>query len=250
MRGNRLNSILGKMYGSETADQKCNQALEADLLSSYRKLYPRNRRWLMLLNPFNRVARLAFVGLALCVIVVGACTTETITEVEVGKRLQLDLESGGDDQSGEGQFLFIFKYESPDDMTREAKKLSDVLIIQPGVSDASVSVNQQSSGETKIDMLVWGEDLDTDALVSALQANYPVLADASVSVDDLNATIKESYASKLGRELFHVEVGGSDPEELRQQVLDQLAAQGFTGHANVEIQTEGDQQIIHIEMEE
>ena len=124
----------------------------------------------MLLNPFNRITRFAVVGLALCVIVVGACTTETITEVEVGKRLQLDLESGGGDQSAEGQVLFIFKYESPEDVTREAKKLSDVLIIQPGVSDASVSVNQQSSGETTIDMLVWGEDLDTDALVDALVA--------------------------------------------------------------------------------
>jgi hypothetical protein len=37
---------------------------------------------------------------------------------------------------------------------------------------------------------------------------------------------------------------------LRQQVLEQLAAQGFTGDAKVEVQTDGDQQIIQIEMEE
>jgi hypothetical protein len=204
----------------------------------------------MLLNPWNRIARFTLAGLALCLVVVGACTTETITEVELGKRLQLGLEAGDDDQSAEGQFLFIFKYISPDDVTREAKKLSDVLIAQPGVSDASVSINQQGSGEVNMDMLVWGEDLDADDLVGALQESYPALAGASVSVNDLTTTIKESFASKIGRELFHVEVSGSDPEELRRQVLEQLAAQGFTGDATVDVQTEGDRQTIHIEMEE
>jgi hypothetical protein len=204
----------------------------------------------MLLNPWHRFARIALVGLSLCLVVVAACTTETITDVEVGKRVQMNLDGEAGAQPEDGQALFIFKYVSPDDVTREAKKLTDVLIVQPGVSDASVSINQQSNGEATIDMLVWGEHLDTGALVNTLVESNPMLANASVTVDDLNATVKETYASKIGRKLFHVEVGGSNPEELRAQVLEQLAAQGFTGHASVEVETEGDQQIIHIEMED
>ena len=204
----------------------------------------------MLLNPWNRIARFVSVGLALGLVVIVACNTETITQVEVGKRLQLGVENNGQDQSAEGRFLFVFKYLSPEDVTREAKRMSDLLISQPGVADASVSINQQSSGEVDLDILVWGEGLDADGLVNALQTSYPALGEASVSVSDLNTTIKESYASKLGRELLHVEVSGTDPEELRRQVLEQLAAQGFKGDAKVDVDTEGDRHTVHIEVEE
>ena len=45
MRSNRLNSLLGKMSASKTADQGCNQALEADLLPLYRRvLFDRTHR--------------------------------------------------------------------------------------------------------------------------------------------------------------------------------------------------------------
>lgn len=250
MRSDRLNSILGKMYSPGTVDQRCKQALEADLLSRYRKLHPRNRRWLMLLNPWNRIARLVLAGLALCVIVVGACTTETTTEVELGKHLQLGLDADNDDQSEEGRFQFIFVYVSPEAVTQEAKNMSSLLMSQPGVEDANVSINQQSSGEVNLDILAWGDGLNTDELLSALTENYPALAEASVTISDLNTTVKESYASKIGRAVFHVEVGGTDPEELRQQVLEQLAAQGFDGQAEIDVQTDGDQQTITIEMEE
>jgi hypothetical protein len=253
MRGNRLNSILGKMSESEAADRKRNRVLEAELLSRYRELYPRNRRWLMLLNPWNRVARFVFVGLALCLIVVVACTTETITEVDVGKRLHMDLEAGSADDTAEGKFLFVFHYLSPEDVTKEARNMTDLLLPQPGVSDASVSINQQRSGDVnavEIDMLVWGSDLDADGLLRVLCESYPALADASVSVDNLHATIEESIAAKIGRELLRVEVSGSDREELRRQVLEQLTAQGFAGDAKVVVETEDDQKTIHIELEE
>ncbi len=62
MRSDRLNSILGIMYGPGAVDQRRKQALEADLLSRYRTLHPNNRRWLMLLNPWNRIARFALTG--------------------------------------------------------------------------------------------------------------------------------------------------------------------------------------------
>ena len=111
----------------------------------------------MLLNPWHRFARIALVSLSLCLVVVAACTTETVTDVEVGKRVQMELGNEAGAQAEDGEAVFIFKYVSPDDVTREAKKLSDVLIIQPGVSDASVSISQQSNGEilTHGSILLW-----------------------------------------------------------------------------------------------
>jgi hypothetical protein len=250
MRSDRLNSILGRMYGPGAVDQRRKQALEADLLSRYRTLHPNNRRWLMLLNPWNRIARFALTGLALCAIIVGACTTETTTDVDLGKHLQLGLESEYDDQTVEGRFQFTFIYLSPEDVTQEARNMSDLLMAQPGVEDANVSISQQGSGEVSLDILAWGEGLDTRELLSTLTKEYPALAEASVTVSDLNTTVKESYASKIGRVVFNVEASGSTPEELRRQFLDQMAAQGFDGNAEVDVQTDGDQQTITIELEE
>jgi len=204
----------------------------------------------MLLNPWNRIARFVLTGLALCAIVVGACTTETTTEVELGKHLQLGLEADNEDQPTEGRFQFTFIYLSPEDVTKEANNMSSLLMSQPGVEDANVSINQQSTGEVNLDVLAWGDGLNTDELLSTLTEEYPSLAEASVTISDLNTKVKESYASKIGRAVFSVEVGGTDPEELRQQVLEQLAEQGFNGNAEVDIQTDGDQQTITIEMEE
>lgn len=250
MRSDRLNSILGKMYGPGSADRRRKQALEDDLLSRYRKLHPNNRRWLMLLNPWNRIARFVFAGLAVCLIVVGACSTETTTEVDLGKQLHLGLDATDEDQSAEGRFLFTYMYLSQENMTREAAAMSKLLISQPGVEDASVSINQQDNGEVILDILAWGEGLDADELMMTLKKHYPVLADASLTVSDLNSKIKESLASKIGRAALHLEVSGTHKEELRQQFLEQLAAQGFDGHVDLDIETDGDQKTIHIEMEE
>jgi hypothetical protein len=118
------------------------------------------------------------------------------------------------------------------------------------VEDASVSINQSGAGEVSLDILAWGDHVKAEELVSQLKQTYPYLTDASVTVNDMKTTIKESYASKIGRKVFSVEASGTDPEELRRQFLEQLAAQGFDGHADVNVETDGDQQTITIEMEE
>ena len=203
----------------------------------------------MLLNPWNRTARFVLTGLALCVIVIGACTTETTTDVEVGKQLKMDLEAADADHV-EGQSLFIYEYISSEDLTHKCKEMSELLSSQPCVEDASVSISQQSTGEVSLDILTWGSHVDGNELVSTLKNSYPALADAAVIVRDLSTTIRESIVSKIGRRVLNIEASGSDPEQLRLQVLEQLAAQGYDGHAEVNVETDGDQQTITIEMEE
>ena len=43
----------------------------------------------MLLNPYNRIGRLAMAGLALMILGIGACSTSTTTEVEMGQEVEL-----------------------------------------------------------------------------------------------------------------------------------------------------------------
>ena len=253
MPGDRLTSKLSQLYGSETTGLQHNPDLEADLLSRYRKLHPQNWRWLMLLNPWNRTARFVLAGLALCVIVIGACSTETITEVDLGKQMKMDLaavDEGADHAEGKFIFEHVFVYISQEDMTHKCKEISEALISQPGVENASVSFNRQGTGEVSLDIFALGDNVEAEQLVSQLKQTYPFLADASVTVSDLKTTIKESYASKIGRKMFSVELSGTDPETLRRQFLEQMEAQGYDGHAEMIFENEGDHKTISIETEE
>jgi hypothetical protein len=212
----------------------------------------------MLLNPWNRITRFVLTGLALCLIVVGACTTDTITNVELGKQLKMNLtrplkiefDDTDPNPAVNAEFNLDYDYASPYAMTGESKKITELLISQPGVEDASVSINRQSTGEVSVNVLVWGAGLNADELVSILKDEHPVLADAHVTTEDLNTSIKETYAAKIAREVFRIEVSGSDPEELRRQIIEQLAAQGVEdAAARVHVDTDRDQKTIDIEIE-
>ncbi len=249
MRGNRLNVKLSELYGSGTSGLRNKKALEAELLSRYRKLHPQNRRWLMLLNPWNRTARFVLTGLALCVIVIGACTTDTITDVDLGKQMKMDLAVPFTEHA-EHDVLITDKGIPIEDLGHECKDMSKVLIAHPLVEDASVSLNRSQDGQVSLDIMAWGEHVEAEQLVMQLRQTYPFLADASVTVNDLKTTIKESYASKIGRKVFKVEASGTSPEELRRQFLEQLEAQGYNGHADIIMETDGDQRSISIELED
>lgn len=249
MRGNRLKSRFSELYGTRTAGPQNQSALETDLLSRYRKLHPQNRRWLMLLNPWNRTARFVLTGLVLCMVVIGACTTETITDVDLGKQMKMDLAVPLTDHA-EGEALVIAENVSFDDLGHECRDMSKMLMAHPLVEDASVSLNHTGEGEVSLDILAWGDHVEAEQLVAQLKQTYPFLADASVTVNDLKTKIKESYASKIGRKVFKVEASGTSPEELRRQFLQQLEAQGYDGQAEIITEKDGDQQSITIELED
>jgi hypothetical protein len=233
MRRQRLTSILRRIHGSARTDMGNGKALEADLLTRYRKLHPQNRRWLVLLNPWNRTARFGFAGLAACLLVVVACTTETITEVEVGKQVIMNMETDVNEDVNvyvnvDLRSIHTFIHIAQEDPSQPQNEISALLTAQPGVEDVSVSVSVEEEGERyiNVDILVFGSDLDGEGLVSALTDSYPALSHAAVTINNLHTTFSESLASKIGRTLFRVEGSRPAPHELRLQVLEELATRG------------------------
>ena len=251
MREHRLTSILRRVYGSARTDMGNGKALEDDLLSRYRSLHPQNRRWLVLLNPWNRTARFGFAGLAACLLVLGACTTETITEVEVGKQVIMNVETDVNVDVNVEPFIYqsirilqeklilqeirilqeiledsIHIYR--EDLRQPRNEISELLTAQPGVEDASVSASVGEGGDPyiSVDILVFGSDLDGEGLVSALTDSYPSLSQATVTINNLRTTFSESLASRIGRTVFRVKGSRPDPYELRLQALEELAARG------------------------
>ena len=222
MHDRRLNEDLARLHEPDVAGRprpEHRRELEDSLVSRYRTNQSHRRRWLVMLNPWNRTARFAVVGLALMVLGVGACTTSTTTEVDMGKKMTIG-----------------FTAKADADMITIDTGLSNFLDTQPGIENVSVSISRQMGGPATIEVMAWGQDLDGDALVAELRRQVPGLETADISFETLSGTIEESYASKLKREIFQIEVDGGTAEEIRAEILAQLAEQGVAeGDAKVEV---------------
>ncbi len=172
----------------------------------------------MLLNPWNRVARLAMAGLAVALIGVGACSTSTTTEVEMGQKLTIGLQDKADV-----------------DISTLNGELNRFFGAQPGVDGVSFNV-QVVDGSATLEIMAWGQDLDAAALEAALRKDVPLLAGATVRTEPLSGSVRENLLSHLGHTVLGLEVSGETADEIRVQILQQMAAQGVTGDAQVQVE--------------
>lgn len=172
----------------------------------------------MLLNPWNRAARLALAGLAVALLGVGACSTSTMTEVEMGQKLTIGLAD-----------------KSDVDITALGGELNRFFGAQPGVDGVSFNV-QVIDGSTTLEIMAWGQDLDAAALEAALRKDVPALAGATVTTEPLSGSVRENLLSHLGHTVLGLEVKGETADEIRVQILKQMAAQGLSGDAQVQVE--------------
>jgi len=187
-----------------------------------------------MLNPWNRTARFALVGLALVMLGVGACSTSTTTEVDMGTKMSIG-----------------FSAKADVDMISIDTGLANFLDTQPGIENVSVSISETMDGPKLIEVMAWGQDLDGEALVAELRRQVPELEDADISFETLSGTIEESFASKMKREVFQMEVDGATEEEIRAQILAQLAEQGVAdGDAVVDVQMKDGKTEIKVQIEQ
>jgi hypothetical protein len=186
----------------------------------------------MLLNPWNRTARFALVGLALMVLGLGACTTSTTTEVEMGKKMTIG---------------FTAKAEA--DVITIDTGLHNFLDTMPGIENVSVTIREEAGGPTVIEVLAWGQDLDEEALAAELRRQVPELQMADISFETLSGEMEESYFAKMKREIFQLEVDGATEEEIRLEIMEQLAAQGLDEGAQVEVIRQDGQTEIKVTVE-
>ena len=223
MHDRRLKATIRKGYQAARAPQPApghRGRLEAEVLDAYRERYPRHRRMLMLLNPWNRAARLAMAGLAVALLGVGACSTSTTTEVEMGQKVTIGL-------SAKAEF----------DLQAVQTDLNRFFSAQPGVEGVNFNV-RMINDQTTFDVMAWGQDLEASSLESALRAQVPALAGATVTVSPLTGSVRENVLSHFGHEYLglDIEVSGQSADEIRAQILAQMAAEGIQGDAQVQVE--------------
>jgi len=236
MYDRRLNRILGTLHQTGSVNPprpEHRDELESRLRSGFRAKSSRNRRWLMLLNPWNRTTRFAFVGLTTLILGLGACSTSTTTDVEVGQQMTIALMARADlDVAAIDADLMAF------------------FDTQAGMENVSVSISETIDGPVVYNVMAWGTDVDQDQLQADLRRAIPTLAEADIQVDALTGTIEESLASKFKRRVFRLEVDGATEEEIRAQVLAQLARNGNAEGTVVDVILDDGITEIHISVEE
>lgn len=221
MRDQRLMGNLKRLHGEKaqtTPRPDHRDELESRLLARYRDRKSRTRRWLMLLNPWNRNARFAIVGLALMVLGVGACTTPTTTEVDMGRMITISLTE-----------------KTMTDIETIDAGLTRYLDANPGIEDVSVRIMETTDGQAAIEIQAWGQHLDEEALAADMRRQIPGLQGASITFEPLTGMLEESFASHLRREIFDLEVEGATAEEIRAKIMEQLAERGLDEGAEVEV---------------
>jgi hypothetical protein len=220
----RLRAALRTLHGRKPGvDLVHRQRLENELAERFTATVAPRRRWTMASIMDVRTARWATVGLALALVVV-ACTAPTTSEVEMGRQIQMTLRA------------LPSAHDPSLDLGGKIREMVDVLSARPEVDDVSVSMRERQEGTVELDLLVWGTGIDEDRILSALRERFPLLEDAHVVSRELAGQLRESFAEKVGRELLHLEVSGNTEDEIRQQILSQLAASGFEGDAHVHVE--------------
>lgn len=171
------------------------------------------------MNRMSYWTRPALAVMILLALGIAACTVPTSYEVGMGQKLAIKLPASVAKDGGLEQPL---------------QEITDYLDTLPGVEQAGVAVRIMG-GEVSLELMVWGQDLAADDLAGDLRARFPLLAEAEITSEELSGTVRGSLAEAFGHTAIGLEVSGETAEEVREQILAQLAAQGFGGDAQVEV---------------
>lgn len=164
-------------------------------------------------------------GVALLILGIAACTAPTEYDVEMGKQVQIAFVDPGKSLPG----LSLPELEA---QLAEVQAYIDAL---PVVEGSWYTIEAQPDGPVTAGITVWGQNLDGDALVADLEARFPFLQSADITLTPLEGTMRGTFVDRLGHDVFHVEVAGETAEEIRMQILTELTRAGLSGEPEVEV---------------
>lgn len=240
MGDRRLNRDLEKLHQSNIPESEHRKLLEDDLLLRYRNIHSKKKRFLNMLNPHTRFTRFAVIGLAMLLLGVTACSTQTTSEVEIGKQVSVSFDGQLTTASGEKTI----------DINERIQEVMHQLSGADGIEELNVNIEQDGEGNLTLSLMLFGDDIDSEMLTAMLHDSFPEMPDAEILIEILEGTIEESWAERFGREVFHFESSGGSDEEIHAQILQQIQEQGFDGDAEVIVNTEDGEQTIEIIMTE
>jgi hypothetical protein len=192
--------------------------LREELLTAHRRAYPNRKKWTVMTH--KTWFRPVLAGVALTVLGIAACTAPTDYDVEMGKQVNI---------------AFANPDKSLPDLESQFSEVRAYIDALPAVEGSGLMIECQPGGPSIARITVWGQNLDGDAFVADLEARFPFLQSADITLTPLEGTASGTLADRFGHDVFHVEVHGETAEEIRLQILEQLASQGLGGDPQVEV---------------
>jgi len=213
-----LRRSLGRLLAPSTKTRPEHKAaLEQKLLEDFEKRHPREENYKM--KKFG-MRKALVVAAALMMLGIAACAAPADIEVDVGKRVSIEL---------------------PEGAPQPADPEAIVKIVQGSEKTAQVDVRlQMKNGRGVLEIEMWGTGFSTEPVADKIRAGVPELAKAQIHEEMLEAKVHGTLGEKLGHELLNLDViDKNDVEVAKQQIMKQLADQGVTGKVDVDVQNDG-----------
>jgi hypothetical protein len=155
---------------------------------------------------------------------VGACALPSDYSARLGHRLAIVVDvAKADDIDHEALVEFVTEHYHPDEL-------------RMGIALERVREHgQPERASMRIEIDAVGEDLDTDVIWSDLVASFPELEGARLEDEELQGMVHGTLGGRLSQAWLDIVIDKGGVEEAKQQVIDQLRAQGVEGDAVVDI---------------
>lgn len=159
---------------------------------------------------------------------VGACVLPTDYAAPLGHRLAIVVDAARADELDPEQIVqFVTERYHPDELrmgvTREHTR----------ETDDDGAVREHASMRIEIDAV--GEALDTASMWDDLVDAFPELEGARLEDEELRGVVHGTLGGRMSQAWLDVVIDRGGVEEAKQQVIDQLRADGVTGDPQVDI---------------
>lgn len=202
-------------------------ALEEKLLAKFNEIHPKEEDYRM--KRFG-LRKALLVAAAVMTLGVAACAAPADIEVDVGRRVSIELPEG---------------VEPPLDH----QAIEAMIQGNGSTTEARVRMAMQN-GKSTFEIEVWGNGLSKTDVADEIRAKFPALAKAAIHEEVLEGRVHGTLGQKIGHHWLNLDViDKSDVEAAKQQVMQQLAAQGVTGKVDVDVQDEGGKRKVKVRVE-
>lgn len=192
-------------------------ALEQKLLAEFQERHPQEENYKMKRFGMRKVL---LVAAALMMVGIAACAAPADIDVDVGRRITIELAEGA---------------QPPKDPEAIVK------IVEGNGAPAQVDVRlMKQDGKTTLQIEAWGNGVANQSFAEKIRTAVPEVANAQIREEVLEGKVHGTLGEKLGHDLLNLDViDENDVEAAKEQVMKQLAAQGVTGKVDVDVQNEG-----------